>query len=183
MKALDLLLNRVSSPRLQSPAPQGEALDAILKAAMRVPDHAALAPFRFVICEGEGLKKLGHIFENVAIKSGMSESDIARAPELPLRAPMVVIAIADYKSHPKVPRVEQVCTTACSVHAMQMAAVAQSFAGIWRTGSYATNPLMKEALSLKEEDEIVGFLYLGSPTDFKVTKPTRDYEPYVERWS
>lgn len=183
MKALDLLLNRVSIPRLQAPAPKGDELDNILKAGMRVPDHASLAPFRFIICEGEGREKLGDLFKQVAVKSGLSDSDISRAPELPMRAPMVIVAITNYKEHPKVPRVEQICTTACAVHAMQMAAVAQSFAGIWRTGSYATNPLMKEALSLNKDDEIVGFLYLGTASDFKVNKPTRDFEPYIERWS
>ncbi|MCY7294011.1 NAD(P)H nitroreductase [Alteromonas sp. a30] len=183
MKALDLLLERSSSPRLQEPAPDAEALKNILKAGIRVPDHGGLTPFRFIVCTGEGLKKLGNIFEDVAKRSHLSEADILRAPELPLRAPMVIIAVTDYKSHPKISKVEQICTTACSVHSMQMAALAQSYSGIWRTGYYATSTLMKEALFLKEEDEIVGFLYLGTPVEGNVAKPEKDYDTYVDFWS
>ena len=92
MDALELLLERTSSPRLQAPAPDNESLNNIVKAAIRVPDHAGLMPFRFIVCTGEGLNRLGLLFQEVAIKSGMSGSDIQRAIALPLRAPMVVIA-------------------------------------------------------------------------------------------
>ena len=89
------------------------------------------------MCEKSGLAKLGDIFEQAAIDADMTEKEIERAPQLPKRAPMVIVAIAKYVEHPKVPWVEQVASASCALHAMQMAAVAQGFNGIWRTGSYA----------------------------------------------
>ena len=47
--------------------------------------------------------------------------------------------------------------------AMQMAAQAQGFNGIWRTGWFAYDSHIKQKLELEEKDEIVGFLYLGTP--------------------
>eukprot|EP01093_Parvamoeba_rugata_P004738 TRINITY_DN16561_c0_g1_i1.p1 TRINITY_DN16561_c0_g1~~TRINITY_DN16561_c0_g1_i1.p1 ORF type:complete len:135 (+),score=14.59 TRINITY_DN16561_c0_g1_i1:117-521(+) len=101
MDALNLLLNRSSHPRLQAPAPAGEALTNIMQAALRAPDHACLAPWRFIVCEKSGLAKLGDIFEQAAIDADMTEKEIERAPQLPKRAPMVIVAIAKYVEHPK----------------------------------------------------------------------------------
>ncbi|MFB1036605.1 MAG: NAD(P)H nitroreductase, partial [Sinobacterium sp.] len=162
MLALDLLLNRCSQPRLQAPAPEGQALENIKQAALRAPDHACLSPWKFIVCQNQGLIRLGEIFEQAAIFADKSEKEIERAPQLPLRAPMVMVAIAKYTNHEKVPWVEQVASASCAVHAMQMAAVAQGFAGVWRTGSFAQDPIVKQAFELAEQDEIVGFLYLDS---------------------
>jgi nitroreductase len=162
MQALDLLLNRSSQPRLQAPAPEGEVLENIKQAALRAPDHACLAPWKFIVCQNQGLTRLGKVFEQAAIAANKSEKEIERAPQLPLRAPMVMVAIAKYTEHDKVPWVEQVASASCAVHAMQMAAVAQGFAGVWRTGSFAQDAIVKQAFDLAEQDEIVGFLYLGS---------------------
>ncbi|XOV77548.1 MAG: NAD(P)H nitroreductase [Aestuariibacter sp.] len=184
MEALSLLLNRMSLPRLTEPAPSGETLENIKKAALRAPDHAALKPWKFIVCEGAGLKKLGDIFEQAAIESDMSERDVERAPELPLRAPMVIIAICKHQEHPKVPWIEQVASTSCAVQAMQMAAVAQGFQGMWRTGSYASNEAVKSALFLEEQDEIVGFLYLGTAACTPAAeRPEHPPEQYFEHWS
>ena len=182
MQALDLLLNRSSQPRLQAPAPAGEALENIKQAALRAPDHASLAPWKFIVCQNKGLIRLGEIFEQAAIFADKSEKEIERAPQLPLRAPMVVVAIAKYTEHDKVPWVEQVASASCAVHAMQMAAVAQGFAGVWRTGSFAQDPMVKQAFELSEQDEIVGFLYLGSTAVQPLPKPKRDSAAFFENW-
>ncbi len=182
MDALTLLLNRSSQPRLNAPAPSGEALENIMQAALRAPDHACLTPWRFIVCQGKGLNKLGALYEQSAIENEKSQKEIERAVQLPLRAPMVVIAIAKYVEHEKVPRVEQIASASCAVVAMQMAAVAQGFNGMWRTGSYAQCDTVKQGLDLSEDDEIVGFLYLGTPAFEPAPKPERDSADYFEFW-
>jgi nitroreductase len=182
MHALDLLLTRTSQPRLQSPAPKGDVLENIKQAALRAPDHAALTPWKFVVCADQGLKKLGDLFEQAAIAANKNQKDIDRASKLPFRAPMVIVAIAKYKQHDKVPWIEQVASTSCAVNAMQMAAVAQGFAGVWRTGSYAKNEVVKQGFDLCEEDEIVGFLYLGSSPLKPMPKPKKISAEYFEDW-
>ncbi len=42
MEALELLLNRRSIAKLTEPAPEGQALENIIKAGLRAPDHAVL---------------------------------------------------------------------------------------------------------------------------------------------
>jgi nitroreductase len=177
MNAIDLLLNRQSDSKLQAPGPTKEQLSIIQQAALKVPDHAALKPWEFIIVEGEKRHKLGEIYYQSAIKNLNPENPvdakaIQRSKEMPLRAPMIIIAIAKYIEHAKVPRIEQVQSAGCAVMAMHQAAYAQGLAGVWRTGSYASCEHVKTALGLNELDEIVGFLYLGTAaSDF--VKPHR----------
>ena len=182
MDALTLLLQRQSQPKLVDPAPQGEALNNILQAATRAPDHAGLRPWRFVVCSGDGLSRLGDVFQQAAVNAGKEEKDILRAAQLPHRAPMVIVAIATFKEHPKVPWVEQVASTACAIHSMQMAALAQGFNGMWRTGSYAQDGTVKDRFGLTEKDEIVGFLYLGTPAFNAPPKAPIDAKEHVTFW-
>lgn len=182
MEALELLLNRASQPRLTNPAPQGEALQNIMQSALQAPDHACLRPWKFVICTGDGLTKLGQLFDVAAKQEDMSEQAQQKAAQLPMRAPMVVVAIAKHQEHEKVPWVEQVASASCSIHSMQMAAVAQGFAGIWRTGKFAQSPIVKDGFGLNNEDEIVGFLYLGTAVTKARPRATKPTENYFEFW-
>lgn len=165
MDALTLLTTRFSSARLTEPAPAGEVLENIKRAALQVPDHGNLKPWRFIIAEGRtALSRLGDIFAEAAVEDNpaLANELIERARQLPLRAPMVIICIAKAVARAKIPLVEQQQSAACSVMAMQQAAFAQGFGGIWRTGTYAQLDYVKQALELGEDDEIVGYLYLGS---------------------
>ncbi len=62
--------------------------------------------------------------------------------------------------------------------AMQQAAFAQGFGGIWRTGTYAQLDFVKQALELGEDDEIVGFLYLGTPSGEPAKRHTPEPAEY-----
>lgn len=182
MDALTLLLTRRSHPRLSAPAPQGEALENIKLAALRTPDHASLTPWQFLVIEGKGLDQLGTLFEQSAIDNDKSEKEIQRAPQLPLRAPMIIVVATNYQEHEKVPQVEQLGSAACATMAMQMAAVAQGFQGIWRTGDYAHCPVVKAGLGIAEENEIVGFLYLGTPVQEVPQKPVPETDEFFKPW-
>ncbi len=167
MDAITLLTTRYSSSRLTEPAPAGEALEIIKQAALRVPDHGGLKPWRFVIFSGKpALSKLGDIFAEAAVEDDPSIANeiLERARQLPLRAPMVIACIAKCTEHHKVPVQEQVQSAACAVMAMQQAAFALGFGGIWRTGAYTQYEFVKQALGLGDDDEIVGYLYLGTTT-------------------
>ncbi|MGG4607066.1 NAD(P)H nitroreductase [Providencia sp. Me31A] len=163
MDALTLLLNRRSASRLTTPAPQGEALDNILAAGMRAPDHGALRPWHFVVMKDDGIKRFSQLLEKAAIEGKLGAEVEEKARNAPFRAPLIITVIAKLTEHPKVPQWEQVVAASCTVQAMQMAAVAQGFGGIWRTGAWTEDAIVREGLGCGENDQIVGFLYLGTP--------------------
>ena len=163
MDALKLLLGRRSSKALEAPGPQGEALETILQAALRVPDFLELRPYEFLIAEGDGRERLGQLFREAAIAAGRPETDIKRAPSMPLRAPVVITVVARARESDTVDLLEQRMTAGCAVMAMQMAALALGFGGIWRSGWLMFNRRLHGCSGLGSEDQIVGFLYLGTP--------------------
>ncbi|NVJ62489.1 MAG: nitroreductase family protein [Gammaproteobacteria bacterium] len=181
MEALNLLLNRSSFGKLQAPAPNEEELNVIYKAALRAPDHKGLRPWRFLVYRTEAaLNKLGNMFleATIAEEGEVDEAKRQKILNMPHRAPVLIIAIAQYQDSPKVPHIEQAISCGCAVHGMLYALQAQGFAGYWRTGGLAFNNHLKAALDLKVTDEIIGFLYMGTPM-VSVVKPdsveTADY--------
>lgn len=179
MDALALLLERRSSPRLILPAPQGEALENILAAGLRAPDHGGLTPWECVVAVGEGLDRLSGIFHRAAKEENLDEKALKKAQDAPYRAPMVIIVIAKVKHNKNVPLIEQIISAGCAVHGMQMAAMAQGFQGYWRTGLRAYHPSVRGAFNLEQDDEIVGFLYLGTPIKPPGPAPKRDIEKFM----
>ncbi|MFC3023366.1 NAD(P)H nitroreductase [Vibrio zhugei] len=179
MDALDMLLNRRSMAKLTEPAPQGQVLENIIQAGLRAPDHGSLTPWRFVIAEGDGLDKLSAIFAEAEVKLGSDDVVINKAKNAPKRAPMIITVVATVKPHEKVPALEQHLSAGCAVQAMQMAAMVQGFQGIWRSGSWIFNDNVKNAFHLAPDDQIVGFLYLGSPGMKPMDVPKRNSQDFV----
>lgn len=179
MDAIELLLTRQSTPRLIAPAPDASQLKIILDAAIRVPDHGALAPWEFIIATDQGLNTLADIFVEAAKASGADEDFVNKAKGMPMRAPMVITVVAKTQQHPKVPVLEQQIAAGCATMAMQQAAFALGIGAVWRTGDFAFDANVNAALGLELHDQIVGFLYVGTPAVVTPQKPQKDGSQYV----
>ncbi|MCS6173710.1 NAD(P)H nitroreductase [Shewanella baltica] len=179
MDAIELLLTRQSTPRLIAPAPDATQLKIILDAAIRVPDHGALAPWEFIIATDQGLNTLAEIFVEAAKASGADEDFVNKAKGMPMRAPMVITVVAKTQQHPKVPVLEQQIAAGCATMAMQQAAFALGIGAVWRTGGFAFDANVNAALGLESHDQIVGFLYVGTPAVVAPQKPQKDGSQYV----
>lgn len=176
---LSLLLNRRSCHALTEPGPDGAALDAIFQAALRVPDFLHLRPFRFLVARGDGRDRLGQAMLRAALAAGKPDAVVERTPRLPHRAPLVVIVVAVPRVSDVVPVFDQVLSAGCTVMAMQMAAQAQGFGGVWRSGWLMHDDGFHRELGLAEGERIVGFLYLGTPSVQPAPAPAEDHSPLV----
>lgn len=179
MNAIELLLSRQSDPLLTSPAPTKEALNTILTAGMRIPDHAGLAPFHFTVVQEEGLHTLSKIFVDAVSKQGADAAKLEKTAKMPFRAPLIIVVSTKYQAHDKVPKKEQLITAGCCTHAMQMAAFTLGYGAMWRTGDLSLNIDVKNALGIKKEDDIAGFLYIGTKAKQLPSKPERFFEDKV----
>ena len=61
MDALEALITRASPLQLADPAPDRDALNAMLHAAVRAPDHGRLHPWRFIVITGAARSRLGEM--------------------------------------------------------------------------------------------------------------------------
>jgi nitroreductase len=62
---------------------------------------------------------------------------------------------------------------------MQMAAFSLGYGAVWRTGDYSYNDLVKSGLSINLDDDIIGFLYIGTPAKDVPIKPLKSIEHHV----
>lgn len=179
------LTTRNSSPRLTEPGPDKVSLEHMFQAALRAPDHAWLQPWRFLLLEGVDRERLGEVFLQALLARDPDADAAAREKALasPLRAPTLVVVICRYTEHPKVPREEQVISAGCAAHAMLLAAEAQGYAGIWRTGAAVEDPHVTAALEIADNESIVAFLYFGSRDGRAKPLPDRPMDQYVTRWT
>lgn len=181
---LQHLQNRNSAPRLTAPGPDGAALEQMFASAMRAPDHCWLTPWRFLVVEGQARDELGVVFEQ-ALRRRSPEADaeaLEKARNAPLRAPLMIVVICSVAEHPKVPRDEQLISAGCAAYGLLLSAEALGYAGIWRTGDNAFDPAVAAALQLKQNEEIVGFLYFGSRDGRTKSLPEREVEQHVSYW-
>lgn len=166
MDAITALHQRVSTPRLTSPAPTPEQLRVLFGAALRAADHGNMRPWRFLVIEGDGLVRLGELFARVAAAKNpdIAQTELDRCHALPQRAPMIIVSIAKCQPNPKVPRIEQMISAGAATQNLLNAAFAIDVGAVWRTGDLAYDPEVKLALGLVEGEEILGFIYTGTPT-------------------
>lgn len=178
---IDAILNRSSEPRLEAPAPDASVLEQVFACAARAPDHALLRPWRYLVVEGEGLDRLGELFENSA-GAEATERQREKLRKMPSRAPMILVAIASPVSHPKVPVHEQTYSCAAGTAYLVLALRAAGFGAMWRTGDMAEHPLIREGLGLKESEFIIGFIYTGTVASEKPAVPRAEVSQFVSRW-
>jgi nitroreductase len=180
MDALDNILSRISARSLISPHPSKDEMDIVYKAALRAPDHAWLRPSSFIEVTGKGLDKLSKIFFEFAntipdIKNEIKE----KYKNAPYRAPMIIILVNTYKKHPKVPKIEQKLSTAAAAQNILLSLNALGYSAIWRTGKLAFNPFISTELGLNMDQEILGFLYVGTSDGKNKQIPELDIENFV----
>jgi nitroreductase len=74
---------------------------------------------------------------------------------------IVVAAATIYRGH-KIADSEQFASAAAAAENIMLAARALGFGAMWKTGAPAYDATVKQALGLDPDNDIVGFLYVGT---------------------
>lgn len=159
------ITGRRSTPKLDEPAPDDHEVRAMLAAAATAPDHGLLQPWRAVVLRGAARERLGEAFAAAhrEREPGCRPEDYERTAGKPLRAPLIVAVIARARPHGKIPEWEQLVTAGCAAQNLCLAAHALGYGSMWRTGWYADEPIVRDHLGLQAHEQVVGWIYLGTP--------------------
>ena len=163
---IKLLGARRSVPPLamSGPGPSAGELDELLTIAARVPDHGKLAPWRFIIFEGEGRAAAGQLIAQV-FQVDNPDADPERV-ELERKrlshAPVVVGVVSCAAPHGKIPEWEQVLSAGAVCMNLVVAAKAMGYAATWLTQWYAYDRRVLEGLGLAPHEKIAGFIHVGT---------------------
>ncbi|MGU3492673.1 nitroreductase [Xanthobacteraceae bacterium A53D] len=184
--ALELLRTRRSSRivDLVAPGPSAADLDTILTIAARVPDHGKLAPWRFIVFEGEGRLRAGAALAEIYLANNPDASERRMDEERGrfARVPLVVAVVSSATTHVKIPEWEQVLSSAAVAENMLIAAIALGYGATWITEWPAYDAKARAALGLAEHERITGFVYIGTATQALEDRPRPDLTQIVTRF-
>lgn len=187
MEAIDLLLSRrsVSATMLGDPGPSEDDLQKILSAAVRVPDHGKIGPWRLQVIRKEGQRKLGALYVELVKKKNpeAAEKQIEMERNRPQYAPILVCVTAKLNPEHKIPIVEQRLSGGALCCNLINAAHALGYGANWVTGWPAYDAEVKKALGHSADTDIIGFIYLGTPKEKPAERPRPTLGDIVSEWS
>ena len=185
-ETIALLATRRSSRviDLVAPAPSAEELDTILTIGARVPDHGKLAPWRFIVLEGDGRARAGEKLAEALAASdpGIAEKRLEDERARFLRAPLVVAVVSRAAPHVKIPEYEQLLSAAAACQNILIACAALGYGATWLTEWTTYDANARAALGLDEFERFVGFIYIGTATQKLEDRPRPALAEVVTRF-
>jgi nitroreductase len=157
----------VSAAAMAEPGPDAATLQTMLTIAARVPDHKKLAPWRFIVIQGEARARFGALLAHICAENEPGASDVRLETERSrfLRAPVTVAVVSSPVPHPAAPEWEQVLSVGAVCLNLLHAAAANGFGGQWITEWYAYDDAVKAGFGLKPGERFAGFVYIGTPKE------------------
>ena len=170
---LEFLKTRRSvKPReMTGPGPSPAELETILTIGARVPDHGKLAPWRFIVFEGDARVRAGDVIAGVFARKNpnASPAEIDVEKRRLTDAPLVIGVVSFTKPHPKVPPWEQEMSAGASAMNIVTAATALGYGACWLSGWFSFDRDVLAGLGLKADEKLAGFIHIGT-----VSKPSED---------
>ncbi len=181
-----LKTRRSVKPReMSGKGPSSAELETILTIGARVPDHGKLAPWRFIVFEGDARKRAGTVIATVfARKNPDAPHETVEAEKQRLtEAPLVIGVVSSLKQHPKVPAWEQELSAGASCMNIVAAATALGYGANWLTGWYAFDRDVMTGLGLTGNEKLAGFIHIGGKPDRVIEdRPRPELKDLVTRF-
>ena len=181
-----IALRRSTSKRgLTEPGPSREAIDDLLTVAARVPDHRRLAPWRFLVFEGQARDAFNQRAVEIQKQEDpdATETMLADTAGYFSRAPVVVAVISSPDVSHKTPVWEQELSCGALCQNLLLAANASGWAGCWLTEWIAFSDGINSLLELQEHERIAGYFYFGTAKENPQERLRPEISSKIRRWS
>ena len=178
----DLLMNRrsVKARDMAGPGPDREAMKKILEAALRVPDHGKLFPWRYLVLEGDAREPLGDLIARALVEENESSPKVAEKMKgYATQGPVLVVAISSTNADSPIPVWEQELSAGAACQNMIIAASALGYVSCWLTGWASYSPTVKGGLGLAPHENIAGFVFFGNQAEEPGERPRPEFDSHV----
>ena len=178
-QALAFLQNRRSRPAktLGLPVPDRAALEPILTAAARTPDHGKLEPWRFVVVEKPAMARLADIAAARGAALGLDDEQIAKGRGQFDQGNLAVVVVEVQRPSPKIPAIEQTYSAGAVCLALLNAALAAGWGANWLSGWPSHDRgFVQEAFGLQDNERIAGIIHIGTESSAPPDRPRPNLE-------
>ncbi|MEY3533661.1 MAG: hypothetical protein RI979_1685 [Pseudomonadota bacterium] len=182
--AFDFLARRQSQPAklFAGPVPTRAELEPILTAALRVPDHGKLEPWRLIVLTRPDMVRLAGMAEARARALGGDAEKIDKGRGQFDRGGVAVVVISSPQDVPKIPPAEQILSAGALCLGLVNAATAAGWGANWLTGWVSHDTVFAaEAFGCKAGETVAGIVHIGTPGSPAPERPRPDLARVV-RW-
>jgi nitroreductase len=165
MGLLRLLTADRPQPDRNGDPPDETQLDAILGAAVTVPDHGGIRPWRFTVIRGTGRDRFGEaLVKSLEVEKGLGLPDAVKAKMRgkAFAAPCQVMIVASPRAPSNVPEWEQMASASCTGYAMVLAALALGLGAIWKSAAVLQADPVRALFRAEPHEQLLGWVNLGS---------------------
>lgn len=180
--ALEFLLSRRSRPAktLAAPAPDRTALDPILTAAARTPDHGKLEPWRFVVLERAALDRLAALAVDRGTALGLEAEQVEKTRRTYADSPLAVVVVSRPVPSEKVPEIEQVYSAGAVCLSLLNAALASGWGANWLSGwASHDRAFIEDGMGLQAGETVAGIVHIGTERMAPPERPRPDLDAIV----
>ncbi len=176
---------RSGKPRdMVEPGPTPDELHAIIAAAVRVPDHGKLAPWRIVTIAADQRDRLATLL-TTAYKSEKPDAgrlEIEAMAAFAHQAPALLVVLSAPIAESKIPVWEQELSAGALCMNLLTAIHAHGYVGGWLTGWPAYSPDVRDAFG-DATMRVAGFVFVGSPSRPLEERPRPEFASVVRDWA
>ena len=179
-----LATRRSGKPRdMIAPGPDAAQLRAILQAAIRVPDHGKLVPWRFVTIASDRRAAFATLLRDAYLegKPDAGRLELEAIEQFAHQAPTLVVAISKPAHASHIPIWEQELSAGAACMNLIHAAHAHGFVAGWLTGWAAYAQPVRKAFDAMD-GRIAGFIFIGTPSREQEERPRPDYDAVIAAW-
>lgn len=181
--AMAFLAQRRSAPAklFSGPVPGRDALSAIIEAALRVPDHGKLEPWRLIVLARPDMERLAVLAEERARALGGDAEKIEKGRGQFDRGQVAVVVISSPVAQPKVPVAEQVLSAGALCFGLVNAATAAGWGANWLTGWVSHDVgFAARAFGCTGAETVAGIVHIGTPGTPAPDRPRPDLATKVK---
>ena len=184
---LTFLEQRRSVPLAQfrGPGPDEAQLRRLLTIAARVPDHARLEPWRFIIYRRAAGEGIGESLVALAEKhrGPLSEDDRNKERNRLCRAPVAIGVVSTAAPHERIPQWEQFLSAGAAAMNLVTAARAHGFAVNWVTGWFCDDAEGRAIMGLEPHERMAGIVHLGHHDVTIPDRPRPDVDALIAEYA
>jgi nitroreductase len=142
-----------------------EQVKELLQLANWAPTHGRTEPWRFIVYAGDKVKEFcyqhAELYKAIVPSKNFEQASYEKQLHYGDMASHLIVAVMQRGSLPKIPALEEIVATAAAVQNILLGATSAGITSFLSTSGMTHHAAMKDFLRLKQEDVILGMIYLG----------------------
>jgi nitroreductase len=171
MEKLNVLQEVVTDRRSIKPAVfngkkiEDHQIRQLLELGNWAPTHGFTEPWRFRVYSGEAVRQFCHqhaeLYRQGTTPATFNPGKYEKQQHNGDKASHLILVYMQRGDNANITELEEICSAAAAVQNILLGAEALGISVLWSSGGMVMHPLMKSYLHLREEDIVIGLLYMG----------------------